>query len=317
MELVIIIIIVLVLMATGILCSWNIIRKSILNSLRNKKVSDIRTKITVLETKVEVLKSINLVGTIIGILVPIVVLIFTLLNNYTSNMKDVLKMYNNNNSVVNVLMNDSISFNEKNNLLHNIFENASIDTDDKVLNDIRKDIKNIVIDSKENNSKAIELVIREDNQLSKYSGNSIIKLYKEIDIFDGLPNMIYLIIVIVYILYTINWYYAYELKIYKEYVEINKIDFKNRILMKIYQLYQKDSKNVVVKNYYLNLDNKTFNEAIGKLINENMILEKEKNNYIISLEGIKYIEEFIGIDKHLDSKKKVELIERFMMNIDN
>ncbi|MDB2087348.1 hypothetical protein, partial [Clostridium paraputrificum] len=200
MELVIIII--LVLMATGILCSWNIIRKSILNSLRNKKVSDIRTKITVLETKVEVLKSINLVGTIIGILVPIVVLIFTLLNNYTSNMKDVLKMYNNNNSVVNVLMNDSISFNEKNNLLHNIFENASIDTDDKVLNDIRKDIKNIVIDSKENNSKAIELVIREDNQLSKYSGNSIIKLYKEIDIFDGLPNMIYLIIVIVYILYT-------------------------------------------------------------------------------------------------------------------
>ncbi|MDB2122046.1 MAG: hypothetical protein E7A11_17850 [Clostridium sp.] len=315
MELVIIII--LVLMATGILCSWNIIRKSILNSLRNKKVSDIRTKITVLETKVEVLKSINLVGTIIGILVPIVVLIFTLLNNYTSNMKDVLKMYNNNNSVVNVLMNDSISFNEKNNLLHNIFENASIDTDDKVLNDIRKDIKNIVIDSKENNSKAIELVIREDNQLSKYSGNSIIKLYKEIDIFDGLPNMIYLIIVIVYILYTINWYYAYELKIYKEYVEINKIDFKNRILMKIYQLYQKDSKNVVVKNYYLNLDNKTFNEAIGKLINENMILEKEKNNYIISLEGIKYIEEFIGIDKHLDSKKKVELIERFMMNIDN
>ena len=114
MELVIIII--LVLMATGILCSWNIIRKSILNSLRNKKVSDIRTKITVLETKVEVLKSINLVGTIIGILVPIVVLIFTLLNNYTSNMKDVLKMYNNNNSVVNVLMNDSISFNEKNNL---------------------------------------------------------------------------------------------------------------------------------------------------------------------------------------------------------
>ena len=82
MELVIIIIIVLVLMATGILCSWNIIRKSILNSLRNKKVSDIRTKITVLETKVEVLKSINLVGTIIGILVPIVVLIFTLLNNY-------------------------------------------------------------------------------------------------------------------------------------------------------------------------------------------------------------------------------------------
>ncbi|MEO2495879.1 hypothetical protein ABHA36_16980, partial [Clostridium paraputrificum] len=197
MELVIIII--LVLMATGILCSWNIIRKSILNSLRNKKVSDIRTKITVLETKVEVLKSINLVGTIIGILVPIVVLIFTLLNNYTSNMKDVLKMYNNNNSVVNVLMNDSISFNEKNNLLHNIFENASIDTDDKVLNDIRKDIKNIVIDSKENNSKAIELVIREDNQLSKYSGNSIIKLYKEIDIFDGLPNMIYLIIVIVYI----------------------------------------------------------------------------------------------------------------------
>ena len=315
MELVIIII--LVLMATGILCSWNIIRKSILNSLRNKKVSDIRTKITVLETKVEVLKSINLVGTIIGILVPIVVLIFTLLNNYTSNMKDVLKMYNNNNSVVNVLMNDSISFNEKNNLLHNIFENASIDTDDKVLNDIRKDIKNIVIDSKENNSKAIELVIREDNQLSKYSGNSIIKLYKEIDIFDGLPNMIYLIIVIVYILYTINWYYAYELKIYKEYVEINKIDFKNRILMKIYQLNQKDSKNVVVKNYYLNLDNKTFNEAIGKLINENMILEKEKNNYIISLEGIKYIEEFIGIDKHLDSKKKVELIERFMMNIDN
>ena len=176
MELVIIIIIVLVLMATGILCSWNIIRKSILNSLRNKKVSDIRTKITVLETKVEVLKSINLVGTIIGILVPIVVLIFTLLNNYTSNMKDVLKMYNNNNSVVNVLMNDSISFNEKNNLLHNIFENASIDTDDKVLNDIRKDIKNILIDSKENNSKAIELVIREDNQLSKYSGNSIIKL---------------------------------------------------------------------------------------------------------------------------------------------
>ncbi|MDU5211425.1 MAG: hypothetical protein E6441_17355 [Clostridium sp.] len=315
MELVIIII--LVLIATGILCSWNIIRKSILNSLRNKKVSDIRTKITVLETRVEVLKSINLVGTIIGILVPIVVLIFTLLNNYTSNMKDVLKMYNNNNSVVNVLMNDSISFNEKNNLLHNIFENASIDTDDKVLNDIRKDIKNIVIDSKENNSKAIELVIREDNQLSKYSGNSIIKLYKEIDIFDGLPNMIYLIIVIVYILYTINWYYAYELKIYKEYIEINKIDFKNRILMKIYQLYQKDSKNVVVKNYYLNLDNETFNEAIGKLINENMILEKEKNNYIISLEGIKYIEEFIGIDKHLDSKKKVELIERFMMNIDN
>lgn len=315
MNLVISIFLALIIIVS--LCSWNFIRKVNIESLRNKKKSEIRKKITVLESHVEVLKSINLVGTIVGMFVSIVVLVFTILNNYESDMKDVLKIYNDNNSIINVLMNDNISFDEKNTLLQGVFENISTDTDDQILNDIRNDIKNIIIDGNENNSKAIELLIKEDNQVSKYSGNSIIKLYQEMNMFDSILYIIYLILLILGVFYFVSWYYTYKLKIYKEYVEMNTIDFKNRILVKIYELYQKDSKNVVLKNYNLNLDNNTFDEAIIKLINENMILKKENDNYIISIEGIKYIEEFIGIDKHLDCNKKVELIEKFMRNITN
>lgn len=302
----------------------HLFKNHVFKKIKKKSVEEIKYKILKNKSSIEALRSLNILGISMSLLMSLLVTGTTIANgNMATCMQKTADAATNfkNDTIINILLNKERTYEEKNTILKDMFGDKIIESDEesdsKELNDIRNKIIVLNVIDQKSNDDAIILLTKEDRERIKYSIHKLTDMNPTMKILDIFMRSIYVLIFGLLVLFVWIYKCILEGNLYEEYLYNLRMDYKSKILLKIYQEYQKNSICIKVEPQDFKIDENTFNEAIEKLINEEMISQIRDNEYKISLNSITYIEEWLGINKNLDCNKKVEMVKKYVDRVNN
>lgn len=304
-------------------------KDKIKHEYRGKNDEEIKNTIRVEECHIETTKSLNFIP-IFAVAATMIVLFINTASGIVNNRDPLNKYKMKDKILIDALSNNNNDFKFKDTILKKNYGNfknikyAENDENAKLYESFNKncsDLRDMEIDSNEVVYKAINLII--DNEAIAYELDDTKFEYTKTVI--NISVLVILVILMVYYYGNYLFFYrTYKVKILKGILEEHEkeknilhndnLEIKHKVLIEIYKEYQNDISNLKIEvlGQKFKLYQHAFRMSLRKLENEELIKKICNDEVIITLNGIRYIEEQFEIQSNIKNINKVKKLKEIL-----